>query len=226
MTTPVLIEERFVNLALRPNIWGNAVELPESDVAVLLETVTAAGFEPKAVVPGRLHGDYRDQDGSRTGETFPINELCQYKVVAQEGDDDWFATGWLDCAVRRATHGNRRGESREEITEALRQEIERSVPLQPIQLTADGDMLLEYPRQNKAIGLSYFVDHARDADKLGSCVGVHKHCQGWVDRNRATDTQDALVCRRCHIRVLFPKDVKTYSQLREALAVKWTPVPV
>lgn len=226
MTPPVSVAEKFVDLALRPEVWNDAVQLPETDVAVLFETVTAAGFEPKAVVPGKLRGNYRDQDGSSTGETYPINSLCQYKVTAEDGDDNWFATGWLDCAVRRAVYGiTRKGENREQVIEALRQEIEKSVPLQPVQLTADGDMLLEYPKQAAFFGgLEYFVSHTRDADALSSCVGVHKHCHGWVDRNRATDTHDSLVCRRCHMRVLFPTEVKTYGQLREALAAKWTPV--
>ena len=222
----VLVAEHFVDLALRPGVWDDTLELPEGDIAVLLHIVTAAGFEPKAVVFGKLRGNYRDQDGSSTGETYPINALCQYKVVAPDGDDDYFATGWLDCAVRRAVYGAiRKGENREQTIEALCQEIENSVPLEPVQLTDHGDLLLEYPRQPAHLaGLEYFVKHSRDGDKLNTCVGVHKHCCGRIERHRATDTHDALVCGSCHLRVLFPKEVENYGQLREALAMK--PIPV
>lgn len=219
---PVLVVKRFVDLALRSGVWSDTNQLSDGDVAVLLEIVTAAGFEPKAVVFGKLCGNYREQDGSSTGKTYPINSLCQYKVIAQDGDDDYFATGWLDCAVRRVVFGiTRNGEDCDRVVDALRQEIENSAPLQPIQLTADGDLLIESPRQVAHLsGFQYFVKHIQDGDRFGCCVGVHKHCGGWVDCSRATDTHDALVCRKCHLRVLFPKETKTYGELRKALNAK------
>lgn len=215
----------FVELVLKYEQWKKVKKLSNDEVQVLFETVSAAGFEPKKIVLGKLKGDYHDQDG-RTGETYPINKLCPYKVISQEGSDYYFATGWLDCAFCRVVFGaSRKGEDHQKLIEAICVEIKRSVPFQPIQLTPEGDLLQEYPRQPLSSGLEYFVDHARDNHELTSCVGVHKYCGGCVYRHRATNIDDALVCRACHLRVLFPKKVKTYGELRQALASRRVQVP-
>ncbi len=212
-TTDVAVS--FVDLALKHD-WSKIKELPAAEAQILFETVSAAGFEPGKVVPGKLVGDYLEQDGSRTGETYPINRFCPYKVVSRDGDDLYHATGWLD----RALYFARRATDRQECIRAIQQEIERSVPLEPVQLTPEGDLLREYPPSG-----SYSVDHTRDSRELKSCVGVHDYCNGWMDRGRATKTHDALVCRSCHLRVLFPKEIKTYGELRQALASKFAQVP-
>lgn len=103
---------------------------------------------------------------------------------------------------------------REECIMKVRREIERSVPLDPILLTAEGDMLEEYPPHGNE---GFLVDHTRDEDKVNSTAGVHAHCNGWVDRHETTKTHNALVCRKCHLRVSFPKSVTTYGGLRATL---------
>jgi|GEM_PF-699346 len=231
------IEKRFVELAKKyKNEWqGSKLKLWEDEIAVLFEVVTAAGFNPKEVVSGQLLGRYRDNDGY-TGETFVINTHCPFKVLGQ-GDngpyEHYHATGWLNEAIRRvliggisqsairAVYGNLpegKGEPIEEAVEAIRLEIKRSIPLWPIQLTSEGDILEEYPL---SVDRGYFVDHARDTNEFSSsCVGIHKFCNGYVDRNRATETHDAIRCRQCGVRVLFPKEVKTYGDLRSYFASK------
>ncbi|OGY26111.1 MAG: hypothetical protein A2Z24_01795 [Candidatus Woykebacteria bacterium RBG_16_44_10] len=215
----------FVDLALRHDRWDEIKELPDDELRVLFKTVVAAGFEPKSVVLGKLRGNYLEQDGSRTGETYPINGLCPVKVISQEGGDHYFATGWLDCALRRVVGGAKNGEDRECLIEVVRSEIERSIPLLPIQLTPEGDLLREYPRSPLAFGLAYFVDHVRDDWQLSTCVGVHAYCHGWMDRHRATATHDVIVCRGCHLRVLFPKKIRTYGQLRHYMETQRVQVP-
>lgn len=220
------VATRFVDLALKHERWGEVKTLPADDVQVLFDTVSAAGFNLKKVASGKLVGHYCDQDGSSTGETYPINSLCPFKMVGQEDGDHYFATGWLDCALRRVVYGMaRQNESREKVIEMMAEEIERSVPLEPIQLTPEGDFLREYPPNTLAFGLEYFVKHTRDENDLGSCVGVHEFCNCWMDRTRATKMHDAIVCRGCHLQVLFPKEVKTYGDLRQALASQWVQVP-
>lgn len=201
----------LVELAQR-YISSKPEELSADDVHVLFETVSAGGFEPKGLVLGLLRGHYLDQDGSRTGETYAINGF-PFKVINQDGSDDYTATGWLDGIMGVAVGGK---------AEEVQKEIERSVPLQPIQLTAEGDMLREYPPRRE---WTYLVDHARDTRELSSCVGVHDSCNFWMDRVGATKTHDALLCRGCHLRVLFPKGIKTYGDLRKFLAFKFVPVP-
>jgi hypothetical protein len=220
------VATRFVDLALKHKRWDEVKTLPADQIQILFDTVSAAGFNPKKVAPGKLVGHYRDQDGSSTGETYPINGLCQFKVVGQEDGDHYFATGWLDCALRRAVYGmTRQNEGREKLIEVMAEEIERSVPLEPIQLTPEGDLLREYPPSTLVFGLEYFVKHIRDENNLDSCVGVHEFCNCWMDRMRATKTHDAIVCRGCHLRVLFPKEVKSYGDLRQALASQWVQIP-
>lgn len=221
--TIILIAEQFVDLVLKNNDWGQIKQLSNDEIQTFFEIVSAAGFEPKSVVPGKLKGHYLEQDGSRTSETYPINSLCPFKVISQEGDDHGFATGWLDCALHHVVSGaTQKGENRQQLIEKICSEIKRSISLQPIQLTLEGDLLREYP---PSLHGGYFVDHTRDTNNLGSCVGVHMYCGGWMDRNRATKTCDAITCRHCHLRVLFPKEVKTYGELRQALASTSTPVP-
>lgn len=215
------IASQFVDLALKYKRWDEIKMLPTDEVQVLLNTVSAAGFNPKKVMQGKIVGHYCDEDGSNTGETYPVNNLCSFKVVGQEDGDHYLATGWLDCALRCVVYGmTRHSKSREELIKVIAEEIERSVPLEPIQLTIEGDFLCEYPSRSLGgtTGFRYFVQHTRDEKNLVLCVGVHEFCNGWMDRRRATRTHDAIVCRGCHLRVLFQKEVKTYGDLRQALA--------
>ncbi len=218
------VATQFVDLALSVDwgkLWAEVEGLPDNKMQILFETVAVAGFNPEKVVPGKLVGHYRDQDGSSTGETYSINSLCPFKVVGQEGGDHYFATGWLDCALRRMFGMmNWQKENDQQLIEAVAAEIERSVPLIPILLTPEGDLLRECSPRPQFSGLEYFVDHTRDENGLNSCVGMHEYCNGWMDRTRATKMHDAIVCRACHLRVLFPREIKTYGELRQALASK------
>lgn len=215
------VATRFVDLALKyGRRWFEMKTLPAEEVEILFDVVSAAGFKPEGVVLGMLRGNHRDEDGSKTGETFPVNELCSYKVVnktREKYEDDYSATRWLDDALRRVVLGFRwtEQEDRETLIKVMIQGIERSVPLEPIQITAEGDVLLEYPPGTHGFGSD---DHTRDDHKLDGTVGVHKYCNGWMDRKRATETRDVIMCRLCNLRVYFSREVKTYGELRKALA--------
>lgn len=223
MADLVALATQFVDLALNYERWDEIKELPADEVRVLVETVAAAGFRPTSVVPGKLRGHYLDEDGSRTRETYSINSSCPYKVICQNGDDYFFATGWLDSALYRVLRNRRDGADRQQLIEVLRQEIERSVPLEPIRLTAEGDLLHEDPPSARING--YLADHTRDDHKLISCAGVHAYCNGYVDRGHVMEMQDALLCRKCHLRVLFPREIQTYGELRQLLASRLSRAP-
>ena len=219
------ISRSFVGLAAKHD-WLLVVELPAEEVQILFNVVAAAGFEPKEVVPGKLVGRKREQDGSETDETYPINTLCPYKVVDQDGNDDRPATGWLDSILKSVLailHKKFPGTwGWVDLIEAVYGEIERSIPLKPIRLTPEGDMLREYPRHREYPHLgNYFVDHTRDGHELNYSslgVGVHSRCKGLVCRVNVTETLDALVCKVCNLRVLFTKKIKIYGELRTFLA--------
>jgi hypothetical protein len=67
----------------------------------------------------------------------------------------------------------------------------------------------EYPAKG------YFDGHTKDEDKIGSTVGVHTYCNGFVDMKRTSLTHNVLYCRSCSLRVVFPIEIKTYGELRE-----------
>ena len=201
----VALATQFVDLLKkRPGfLWT------KEDTAFVQRLLVEAGFDVKSVVRGKLVGNYLDDDGSKTGETFPINALCPFKAVGFESGEDYRATIWLDCLCW-VPRGNYLGTpTRMEAIQKVSAEIERSVPLVPVQLTPEGDLLKEYPRDGG------FVDHSRDSNKVSLCVGVHAFCHGWMDRNRATASNDSITCRCCGLRVLFPKKIKTYGELRD-----------
>lgn len=213
------IPEQFFDLMVCTNWCKNPLDA--NGKRILSELLAAAGFTSTKIVMGNLRGRWQDQDGY-TGETYPINCMCPYKVLS-DNDDDYLATGWLDCMVRfsRELHIGSFGQKkmkRDDAVKALAEKTEQANPLKPIVLTEIGDTLSEYPPSTKFGGYEYFVDHARDTNKLSTCVGVHTICHGWMDRNRATATHDAISCRCCHLRITFPKSVKTYGDLRTHFA--------
>lgn len=206
---PVDIVAKFVDLVLSKN-WKEINELSEEETETILRVLSDAGFEVDTLVYGNLKGYYRDQDGSAL-DSYPINTLCPFIVKDQERKRSYSATQWLDCILQKIVTVERNRTNRDTIRKLIQKEIERSVPMKPIQLTAEGDFLCEYPPNG------CLAEHTRDNDKLPSCVGVHKICNGWVDRRRTTETHDVLVCRQCHLRVLIPKEIQTYGELRRTL---------
>jgi len=201
--------ERFVRWASDSKRQNKGME------AVCLRILKDAGFEVNKVSLGQLRGHYLEQDGSRTGETFAINSSCPFKAMNGR-EDNYTATGWLDSLFRLAWGLTRDEITNKEIIRKIRFEIERSIPMKPIVLTDIGDQLLEYPPDRNIMG-GNLVDHTRDSKKMELCVGLHAVCQGWIDREPVTQTHDALICRSCHLRVPFPKELKTYGNLRQHL---------
>ncbi|MEK7181482.1 MAG: hypothetical protein AAB738_04110 [Patescibacteria group bacterium] len=224
------VAKRFVDLVRKYGRLNQVGDLPPDEVQVLFDIVMAAGFNPKEVKPGKLTGDYLDQ-GGRTGETYLINSACPFVVVDQEGDDHHFATGWLDCAVRTVlivapafTISVSEQDRYDQLVNEIAEEIERSIPMSSILLNLEGDQLCEHPRGPLFGCLGYFVDHPRDHTVLIYGIGRHMYCGGEIRRRRATESRDSLACKECGLRVLFPKDVKTFGELREALVPRSVPV--
>ncbi len=225
-----VIARSFVNFVARGDYlnWRRISGLSADEVMILFNIVAAAGFEPKKVIRGKLLGHCREQGGGETGETYLINTYCQYKVVNQDGDDQG-ATGWLNSALQLALSSLYPPSTwaEEDAIRAVEGEIERSIPLEPIRLTAEGDLLKEHPRHREyPHSGNYFVNHTRDGHELGyssSGVGIHVLCKGLVCRIRVSETHDALVCGPGGLRVLFPKKIKTFGELRKFL--KENPIP-
>lgn len=216
MSGVIDIAKQFVDLSLKCSDWNGTVRLSDEEIQVFLQTVQSAGFEATSVVEGKLLGNYRDCDGSYTGQTYVVNEKCPYKVIGVDAKSDYRATAWLDSLFGRVRGMAANSASREQIIENVQVKIEQSIPLEPIQLTLENDLLLEYPPQSHGA----FPEHSRDENKLSSCVGVHACCGSWVDRHHSSTTHDALVCRGCFLRVVFPVEIQTYGELRAYMTRK------
>ncbi|TSC71208.1 MAG: hypothetical protein G01um101449_63 [Parcubacteria group bacterium Gr01-1014_49] len=216
----IAVATSFVNLLFKED-WGET-ELTPAEVEVLFATVSAAGFNPKEVVKDGLSDEVSHTD---------------YHVIDQSGHVHAAATNWLNRAFfctsmyrsklippkRLWVPGQ--VDCRENAIDAIKTEIERSIPLEPIQLTPDGERLREFPYNPTLNGFSRppvqaFVDHTRDEHEFRGEVGIHDYCEGRMKRIRVAETRDALICGRCHLRVLFPKEVQTYGELRGFLAAK------
>lgn len=57
--------------------------------------------------------------------------------------------------------------------------------------------------------------------ELSISIGVHDVCEGFMETHAISDTHRAIICRQCRLRVVFPKWVKTYGDLK-----KWSNVQV
>ncbi|MBD3250853.1 hypothetical protein GF380_00015 [Candidatus Uhrbacteria bacterium] len=181
---------------------------------VVIAILNSAGFEELVTVtPGECRGNYLDQDGSATGETYSVNPYSKLIVYDQSPFDDEkpsvdsAATQWLDRICRDI----KQRDLKDAASYVLFQCMETR-PLEPILLNAFNERLLEYP-PNHPMG-----KHTRDHDELGSCIGIHDICRGWVDLKHISRTHHAIVCRSCGLRVVIPVDIQTYGQLRGWLA--------
>ncbi len=208
------LAEWFVAFARAHADWSEPAVFADDEIQKISRIVEAAGFEPSSVAVGPVMGQ-RYLNGEYTG-MFKANPHSPFKVIGEEGKDHGVATRWLNCLWELVNPPlSRPTGDPPALVETVEKEIKRSVPLAPIPIGPDGEMLLEYPPAS----LGFFVDHANDEKKVCGCVGVHKYCGGWVDRKRASKKYDALVCRRCGLRVTFPHDVNTYGELRNAMTV-------
>lgn len=224
----MVVASHFVDLALKyKHYWVKIEELPDDEMQILLDTVSAAGFKPKAVVFKKLVGQYRDQDGP-TGETYPINELCPIKVVNKSDGDNYLATGWLDCVLRQVIFGaNQMNEGLDELVETITFEIGRSIPLLPIKLTRENDFLQEPDPPLGHGHLKYLVNHTKDEDSLfRNRIGLHAVCGNSLERRPGSKTHSVIICNSCFLRVPFPKEIATYGKLRLYLETKLNTISV
>ncbi len=198
------IAQDFVDLAMKYD-WRETEKIEDQEIQVIFDTVDAAGFNPGQIVPGKLV--YQGTNPC------VINEYFKFQVI-RRNKPHYFATGWADCAVRRVVFGSKKKESHNRLVEVISQEIENSIPLLPIQITPEKDMLREPNPKMPLIGFRYFVKHTREDDIISTgCVGVHENCNGIIQRVSET----MICCTKCGLKVLIPISVRTYGDLRYAL---------
>lgn len=81
-------------------------------------------------------------------------------------------------------------------------------------MTKEGDYLLEYPP-------SIPNHHTDDSDLANEVIGVHRVCNGFVDRMITTLDGGVIRCRRCSLRIYVPITVITFGDLRKYLEESW-----
>lgn len=218
MNHQIAMAERFVALISKYSNWKIVTALPDDEMQTLMDLLRTAGHDPGSLVTGVLRVQYNDQD-SWTGETYPINRVSPFKVMSQDKRDHYLMTGWLDCMFRMAAlylHKNKSG-----LIQALVIEIERSQPLQPIQLTLDQEFLIEYWPNLISSEYPYFVEHTRDNHRYRqNNLGIHAYCRGDMGHLQVSKLNAAAYCQKCHLRVIFPLSAKTYGEIRQAMAFK------
>ncbi|MBI2013620.1 MAG: hypothetical protein HYS87_02225 [Candidatus Colwellbacteria bacterium] len=82
----------------------------------------------------------------------------------------------------------------------------RVIKIKPIVLTRFGEML---KKQSNG--------HSDDEELTLINVGIHIVCGGQMDVHIISETHNAVTCSRCALRVVFPRSVKTYGDLRNWL---------
>lgn len=87
--------------------------------------------------------------------------------------------------------------------------------MKPIKLNGYGETLQEYPKGDLRRDPAPHQDlPADEAKELSTCVGIHAVCHSWVDFKEISETHNALLCRGCSLRFVFPNTVKTFGDLR------------
>jgi len=82
----------------------------------------------------------------------------------------------------------------------------------PIQLDKNGNFLRASLSGNR-------LNDLRDSDRIGyGASPVHAFCNGSMDVHPQTETTSVLTCRACYARFEYPKELRTYGELRKWLA--------
>lgn len=189
--------EGFLNI-----VWG-ATDFTDPQLETVKSVLLAAGFQVESLAVEEAYDWHRDQDGSAL-DRFTFNRNSGINVGPGNRATYWLEMIWSKIKALK-------NEPTKAI-EFLRQEIARSVPMKPIVVSEYGDALREYP---PGVGL---VEHTKDNFPMSMTPGVHAVCNGWMDLRPISSTHNAISCRVCHLRVAFPKTIKTYGDLRAHFA--------
>ncbi len=214
----------FVKLVQSRGNWIAAkfADLNDEARALILGMLDVAGFEFEKIVDGELSLGVKDDENNPVGNTV-INRHIGFKVECADEFRTVNTTGWLDAMFARvATASGTPNAFFHLIVEDVTRLIDESRPFQMIRLTKQGDYLIE-PVPHKGsyftTGSDYFVKHKRDTDELPGVFGFHKRCGGQIGRTLSNETQDALVCRNCYLRIPISTAVRTYGDLRKQLEI-------
>lgn len=210
----------FVEVVRRKGNWPQVTELSRGEAEMFLELLHTAGFTEVVGLEKEQARAPVCGGGLPSSRVKVVNNYFPFACKASSGYLISCATGWLDemvCQIKGA-----QGDIGSAV-EFVIQEIRRSVPLKPINLTAD-DVLKEQPPQYH--GYTYLVDHMQDGDKLAGSIGLHSVCGGILTYKQTSEGYCTIRCQcsECGLRVVVPVEIKTYKELREYLLGKLVPM--
>ncbi len=214
--------EQFVELVTSRR--HGAPDLTDSQLKIFLDVVRAAGFDAQAVKPGFVTSGYTEQDdGNRMWKTYNINEESKVKVIDYDGSDHRFATGWLNDVFKIAQSASYSFGTTSKVMASILNEVERSIPFKPIQLTQEGDMLIERrsePNMHRFSGHYLHVKHINDSHDLNREMR-HAFCEGKLHIRRTTADHMTIYCDSCNLRVLIPLGIQNFGELRDYMNSKF-----
>jgi hypothetical protein len=208
------IADRLMERPFSPEKVNTIIDVDRAKF-VFMEILREAGFAPHTLQIQALRGNYRDQDGLNTGETYPINLFCPFTVMVEENEfwmsearlvPDYRASTWLELLVQKTKDLRMEPFTAES---KLRDCIVQARPLEPIGLSEFGDTLIEFPGDLNS--------HVRDDDLIWQRAGsvMHRSCRGTLEMVGCSDFYRVLTCKKCNFRMYIPVEVQTFGQLRQ-----------
>jgi hypothetical protein len=207
--------EIFSGYRSRAGDGRNDTELIQSDSQTLLSLLRMAGISA-----GSLEA-VKWKEAEECPERFP-QEFAFPFLVRQEtgGGVSKAATAWLDRAYKAVRKSSVDGVA---AFQAVIDLIFRIIPLDPIRITKEGDLLVDKDGgmavKEGDSGYVLEICCLRDHDPLpkkGKMVGTHYLCGGPLMVRESNPEQDALCCYGCFLRITIPKGLATYGDLRKA----------
>jgi hypothetical protein len=198
--------------------WGETKDISFDEERILFAVVSAAGFEPKRIIVEKLFEHYFDPGNPPINMVFPINAFCPYEVIGQNDEPNPMATGWLNQLLFLASQ---KPINKEGAIKMIAHQIQQSIPLKPIPLTAEGDLLLEIQPKQTILPFDFFILHKNEDEELSyGVVGIHDCCGNFLNRVQSSRTHDALFCKTWGLRVPFLRKIVTFGDLRKEITAR------
>lgn len=198
-------------------LWANHVD-------TLLVILNAAKFSAKNVIFGKaLYRVVPDISGiAALAQTRQINQYTKCVVIVAEGDEDHFASYWLDHFLFSSIimfssnpYSKELEDKKVSAENFFNEAINKRNPFRPLTLTDKGDTLHINEESVDAIdplNITYTTDD--DPLEIHPFVGHHS-CGGEMERIQCSTQYFVLRCRHCGLRIEYDNRVVTYGDIRQ-----------
>jgi len=73
----------------------------------------------------------------------------------------------------------------------------------------------KYSEENRL--LAKLIDGTYPSDHN---IGSHDICRGWIKIHKVSLAYNVIICKKCNLRIMIPKEIETYGDLRKYLSKK------